>query len=124
MRLSLPAICAIGLSLAGCKSPSDPLICTAIGVDAIVVTVLDGASNQRICDATVTAVEGSFSQELRRFAAGTDCTYSGPPERAGVYEVRVTKAGYAPVTTSNVRVTADECHVIPVRLTVTLNRTS
>lgn len=123
MRLSLPAICAIGLSLAGCKSPSDPLICTAIGVFAIVVTVLDGASNQRICDATVTAVEGSFSQELRGLTAGTDCAYSGPLERAGVYEVRVAKPGYEPTSMTNVRVTADECHVIPVRLTVTLNRT-
>lgn len=121
---TLIGVGSVVFGVVGCESPAGPVICTAIAVDAIVVTVVDGASNQRICDATVTAVEGSFSQELRGFPAGTDCTYSGPTERAGLYEVRVAKAGYAPVTTSNVRVTADECHVIPVRLTVTLNRTS
>ena len=121
---TLVGVGSIVLGLVGCDSPADPVICTAIAVDAIVVTVLDGASNQRICDATVTAVEGSFRQELRGFPAGTDCTYSGPTERAGVYEVRVAKSGYVPATMTNVRVTADECHVIPVRLTVTLNRTN
>jgi hypothetical protein len=115
---------SVVLGLAGCESPTGGVICTAIAVDAIVVTVMDGASNQRICDASVTAAEGSFSEVLRTFPAGTECTYSGPTERAGVYEVRVSRAGYAPTTTSNVRVTRDECHVIPVRITVTLNRTS
>lgn len=124
LSLSLPVICVVGLTLTGCESPADPVICTAIAVDAIVVTVVDGASNQRICDATVVAAEGSFSEMLRSFPGATDCTYSGPTERVGVYEVRVTKAGYAPVTQGSVRVTRDECHVIPVRLTVTLNRTS
>jgi hypothetical protein len=117
---TLIGIGSVVLGLVGCDSPADPVICTAIAVDAIVVTVVDGASNQRICDATVTAVEGSFSQVLRPFPAGIECTYSGPTERAGSYEVRVAKAGYSPVTTSNVRVTADECHVIPVKLTVRL----
>jgi hypothetical protein len=123
MRSPLFAV-GVALGLAGCESPSGPVVCTAIAVDAIVVTVVDGASNQRICDATVTAVEGPFSEVLRSFPGGTDCTYSGPTERAGVYDVRVAKAGYAPVTQGNVRVTRDECHVITVRLSVTLNRTS
>jgi hypothetical protein len=125
MRLSLPVICALGLGLAGCESLSGH-VCTAIALNAMEVRVVDGASNQLICDATVTAVEGSFSEVLvvRPFPAGTECTYSGPTERAGVYEVRVTKAGYAANTTSNVRVSRDDCHVIPVKLTVTLNRTS
>jgi hypothetical protein len=118
------AVCSVTLAFAGCESPANPVVCTAIAVDALVITVMDGATGQRICDATVTAVEGSFSEVLRPFPAATECTYSGPTERAGVYEVRVAKAGFAPTTTSNVRVTRDECHVIPVRLTVTLNRTS
>ena len=112
------------LGLAGCESPTDPVVCTTIAVQAITLTVVDGASGQRICDATVTAVDGSFSQGLPPFpGSAPDCTYSGPTERAGTYEVRVSRAGYQPATASNVRVAADECHVIPVRLTVTLNRT-
>ena len=120
--VSVAAVGSAVLGLAGCESPADPVVCTAIAVQAITLTVLDGASSQRICDATVTVADGSFSEVLRPFPGATDCTYSGPTERAGTYEVRVTKAGYAPATQSNVRVTADECHVIPVRLTMTLNR--
>jgi len=119
---AISAVCSSTLLLAGCETPAEPRVCTAIAVDALVITVMDGATGQRICDATVTAVEGSFSEVLRPFPAGTECTYSGPTERAGVYEVRVTKAGYAANTTSSVRVSRDECHVIPVKLTVTLNR--
>lgn len=125
MRLSLPVVCAIGLGLAGCESPVDPVVCTTIAVQAITLTVVDGVSGQRVCDATVTAVDGSFSQVLPAFpGSAPDCTYSGPTERAGTYELRVSRAGYQPATERNVRVTADECHVIPVRVTVTLNRTS
>jgi hypothetical protein len=120
MRLPLPVICAVGLCLAGCEQPAQPVICTAIAVDAIVVTVVDSVSGQRVCDATVTAVDGSFSEVLRPFPAGTECTYSGPTERPGPYEVRVTRSGYALATMTNVRVGADECHVIPVKLTVPL----
>jgi len=125
MRLSLSVICAIGLGLAGCASPVEPVVCTTIAVQAITLTVVDGVSGQRLCDATVTVVDGSFSQVLPPFpGSAPDCTYSGPTERAGTYEVRVSRAGYQPATASPVRVSADECHVIPVRLTVTLNRTS
>jgi hypothetical protein len=121
----LAGVGAVVLGLAGCESPTEPVVCTAIAVQAITLTVVDGASGQRICDATVTAVEGSFSEVLPPFpGSATECTYSGPTERAGTYEVRVSRAGYLPATTSNVRVSRDECHVIPVRLTVTLNRTS
>jgi len=116
---------SVVLGVAGCESPADPVICTTIAVQAITLTVVDGTSGQRLCDATVTVVDGSFSQVLPPFpGSAPDCTYSGPTERAGTYEVRVSRAGYQPATASPVRVSADECHVIPVRLTVTLNRTS
>jgi hypothetical protein len=114
------AVGCVGLGLIGCDEPTEPVICTAIAVDAIVVTVVDSVTGQRICDATVTAVEGSFSQVLRPFPAGAECTYSGPTERPGTYEVRVTRPGYAPAAMTNVRGGADECHVIPVKLTVPL----
>jgi hypothetical protein len=47
-------------------------------------------------------------------AFGSDLVGAG--ERAGTYAVTVTATGYAEWTTSGVVVTADECHVIPVRL--------
>jgi hypothetical protein len=122
---TLVAIASMVLGLGGCESPAEPVVCTTIAVQAITLTVVDGTSGQRVCDATVTVVDGSFSQVLPPFpGSATECTYSGPTERAGTYEVRVSRAGYQPATERNVRVTADVCHVNPVRLTMTLSRTS
>jgi len=111
-------------ALAGCSSPTDPIVCTAIAVDALVVTVVDATTGQRICDAKVVAVDGSFSEELRLFGSPPECTYSGPTERAGRYDVRATRAGYEPASTTGVRVTRDECHVVPVRVIIQMPRSS
>jgi hypothetical protein len=110
------------LALSGCGKPTDPIVCTAIAVDALVVTVVDASSGQRICDAKVVAVDGSFSEELRAFGSAQDCTYSGPTERAGLYEVLATRAGYEPARTTATRVTRDECHVVPVRMMLQMQR--
>lgn len=115
-------VAMLGVFLPGCEEVREPRFCTAIAVDAMTVTVVDAASGQRICDATVTAVDGAFTAELREFAFGPECNYSGPTERPGRYEVRVNRAGYAPAVRAGVNVTADECHVIPVPVTVTLVR--
>jgi len=124
VRVSLGSLLlAASINFPACySSPTEPRVCTAIAVDALVVTVVDAATGQRICDATVRAVDGGFSAELRPFP-GQECTYSGPTERAGTYEVRVSKAGYEPASQAGIRVTADECHVIPVRVTIQLRRT-
>lgn len=105
-------------------SEPDPVICTAIAVSSLNVTVRDSATAQRVCDATVTAVLAGATYELRRSGSAEACTYAGPEERAGAFEVRVSRAGYAPAVVSNVQVTADVCHVIPVSLTVDLRRSS
>jgi len=116
-RLLSATLC---LFLAGCEEAREPRFCTAIAVDALAVTVVDAATGQRICDATVIAADGAFREELRGFGPGLDCGYSGPTERAGRCEVRVSRAGYEAALRPGVTVTADECHVIPVRLTVDL----
>ena len=122
MRGGLLVVAVFGLSLSGCGEYLEPRICTAIAVDALTVTVTDAATGQRICDATVTATDGAFTAELRPFAFVPECSYAGPTERPGRYEVRVTRAGYASAGRAGVTVTADECHVIPVPLTITLDR--
>ncbi len=125
MRPSFVGSLVLMAAAAGCTGPAlpdEPKVCTAVAVQALNVTVLDAASRQRICDATVVAVDGAFLATLRSFGAEADCFYAGPTERAGVYEVRVSKPGYQPETVSNVRVAEDECHVIPVQLTISLSR--
>jgi hypothetical protein len=116
-RLLLPIL---GLLLTACEETLERRFCTAIAVDALTVTVTDAATGLRICDATVTATDGAFSAELQGFGPGPDCSYSGPTERAGRYEVRATRAGYEVAVRTGVTVTADECHVIPVRVAVDL----
>ncbi len=128
MRPSPAGPLVLMATLAACRGPDvpvlpgDPRVCTAVAVQALNVTVLDAVSRQRLCDAAVVAVDGPFQETLRSFGTETDCVYAGPTERAGVYEVRVSKGGYAPATASNVRVGQDECHVIPEQVTISLSR--
>jgi hypothetical protein len=124
LAASVAVLASAFLGLLGCSSPTEPPVCTAIAVDALVVTVVAATTGQRICDAKVVAVDGSFSEELRLFGSPPECTYSGPTERAGLYEVRATRAGYEPASTTSVRVTRDECHVIPVRVIIQMQRSA
>ncbi len=115
------------LALAGCDSvgePTEPIICTLVAVSSLNVTVRDLSTQQRLCDATVVAVLGGASYELRRSGPAEACTYAGPEERAGTFEVRASKVGYEAATARNVLVSADECHVIPAQVTLDLRRLS
>lgn len=122
MRTAALLACLLPLGAVGCESVTEPVICTAIAVSSLNVTVRDVATSQRICDATVTAVLAGVTWELRRSGSPEACTYAGPEERAGAFEVRVSRPGYVPAVVPNVQVTADVCHVIPVALTVDLRR--
>ena len=121
------AMALLPLAVSACASVSDPsdgVICTLQAVSSLNVTVRDAATSQRLCDATVVAVQSGVSYDLRLSGPPEACTYSGPEERAGAFEVRVTRPGYQAASAANVRVTADECHVIPVQLTIDLRRNS
>jgi Carboxypeptidase regulatory-like domain len=93
--------------------------CTANIVEALALTVRDETGTE-VCDATVTASDGTFSATLQSSAGGGACFWSGLPERSGVYDVTVSKPGYTTVALENVIVTADSCHVKTVSLEVTL----
>jgi hypothetical protein len=119
-RKSLAAITVFGLILTGCESTTDltdGTVCTLIAVSSLNVTVRDSGTGQRICDATVVAVQDGTTYELRRSGTPDACTYAGPEERSGTFEVRVSKTGYRPGT-ATAQVGRDECHVIPVQVTV------
>jgi hypothetical protein len=117
------------MALAGCRSAMEPgptrpgVICTAIAVSSLNVAVRDAATGQRVCDAAVVAIQGGDRYELRRTTSDPQtCGYAGPEERAGAFEVRATRPGYQ-AASAHVSVGADECHVIPVSLTVDLRPT-
>jgi hypothetical protein len=116
-------LCA--MTLTGCdemRSQQAPgVACTTQFVYGLSVTVQDRATGQRICDAQMTAVSGSYRETLQPRGPSADCAYAGAGEREGVYELSAASAGYTPATKSNVRVDADQCHVIPVRVTLELD---
>jgi hypothetical protein len=91
-------------------------------VYGLAVTVQDASTGRRVCDAQVTAVSDSYRETLMAFGSPEDCSYAGAGERAGVYDLSASKAGYATATMSSVRVDADVCHVIPTRVTLELKR--
>jgi hypothetical protein len=127
MRRTLRAAVVItgAMSTAGCTaSPSSPggVVCTAQFVYGLAVTVKDAATNQLVCDAQVTAVSGAYRETLITFGPPDACSYAGAGERAGVYDVSASKTGYMPVLRTGVRVDADVCHVIPVRINIELSR--
>jgi hypothetical protein len=113
-RQALTTLAAIALTAAACGNPNRP---------DVTVTIQDKTTGQPICDAQVTAVSGSYVETLKPNAfPTTECFYTGAGERAGVYNLTVTKDGFAPATRAAVKVDEDYCHVIPVRLTIALDR--
>jgi hypothetical protein len=118
-RIASVVLAALGS--AACGDEPSPVVCTAIAVAALNVTVLDVSTNQPICDAEVTVTDGAFTETLPVFpGSGADCRYSGPFERPGTYAITVRRAGYPTAVQSGVRVTSDECHVIGVPVTIRL----
>jgi hypothetical protein len=126
MSPSRVALIVFALGAAGCRadSPHDPdeLACTAQFVYGLTVTVQDVDSSQRICDAEVVAVDGSYRKTLQAFGPPESCTYPGAGERPGVYELRASKAGFRLASVADVRVGSDPCHVIPVPVTLVMAR--
>jgi hypothetical protein len=127
MRVSILAVVLLAVGGAGCMGSDSPrmpggVACTAQFVYGLAVTVLDRATGQRVCDAEVVAVAGSYREALSAFGPPDACTYAGAGERADVYELRASRPGFRPATVTGIRVGADECHVIPARVTVELER--
>ena len=77
-----------------------------------------------VCDASVLVFEGGSlvaSLEPRAGADG-DCAWTGGPDRAGVYDLQVTKPGYLTSQVNSVAVALDAagCHAVPVLVNVKL----
>jgi hypothetical protein len=102
----------------GCP-PEDGVVCTAIAAAGLSVSVSNGQTGQALCQATVVASEGVYSETL--FANG--CRHVGAFERPGTYQVVAGAPGFAPKRVSDVRVVmgGGDCpHVREVQLEVAL----
>ena len=125
-RNSLGVIVVLGGALGACESVAEPAgaICTAVVRPAVEVRVVDSLSGAPLSGSTSLILrDGTFRDSMTTPGDAATNYLRGTPashERAGVYLVRVRRAGYATWERANVRVTADVCHVQTVELEVQL----
>jgi len=117
MRRSIIAgISVLAAGLVACSEPQG-IACTLEFRYGLSITVLDGAGAPAADGALGLAVEGSYVDTMMVFLPET---LVGAGERAGTYDITITKDGFMTWTAENITVTADECHVIPVSLDANL----
>ena len=104
----------VAVALSGCDSVS----CKSYAAFGLSVRVHDAAGTP-VCDATVTADDDNYTEVLTP-SPGSACSYLGALERRGTYSITATAASGGKVAVADVHVAADECHVKPVSVTVTL----
>lgn len=112
-------VLAIAWPLTATACSEDPVRCTGSFAYGISVQVQDSVSGAAAATgARLVLREGAYVEIADQPLGGV--SLSGAGERPGVYSVTVEKAGYHDWTRTNVRVTADECHVQGVSLTARL----
>jgi hypothetical protein len=125
-QIPIIALALLTMSGAACNERHSPQapdgVCTAQFVYGLTVTVRDRVSGQRICDAQVNGSSGSFHETLEPRGPAESCTYAGAGERRGTYDLTASKSGYISAMQTGIRVDADQCHVIPVPVTLELVR--
>jgi hypothetical protein len=108
-----------GVSLR-CGGEHTTAACPAYAAAGLDVSVSNASSRQPICDATVTATEGAYSEQL----FGVACSFTGAIERPGTYVVRAARQGFAPKEVAPVRVAmgGGECpHVQQTQVRIELD---
>ena len=108
---------AVGLALLalGCNTGPDEVACTenlAYGLTVRVTDSVTGVPAGRL--ATVVAQEGAYQETLLfmgDLGVADSLTFFGAAERAGTYQISVSKAGYQTWTRGGLEVLADVCHV-------------
>lgn len=108
-RLSIAALIAGALATSAC--PNTPTVCTAEARSTLSVQVHDARTGEPAAiGARGNIRDGTYTDTLTVLGPATMValdTY----ERAGTYDVTITRPGYRTWTANDVRVTADECHV-------------
>jgi hypothetical protein len=84
--LALLLLASAAILPAGCGA-SNGVVCTAIAAAGLSVSVTNARTSAPVCDATVTATEGSYSERLQPI----DCKYVGAIRAAG--HLRRTRRG-------------------------------
>ena len=108
MKREIGSLGIVGmLSLAACGSVD----CESVGHSAFAVRVQDAAGEQ-VCDATVVAIDGDFSEELSISDSSGACVYYGVYERSGTYRIEAARDGATGVIDRVEVVRAGRCDVL------------
>jgi hypothetical protein len=126
----LASFCAGALILSACGSPlSGVRGCTDDFRFGLNVTVVDSVTNAPPASAVLIARSAAFVDSVGP-QAPMQFVQNGPPvlllssagEKPGTYDLTVRSPGYQDWIRTGVEVTADECHVVPVKLTARLQK--
>lgn len=105
---------AVVIVLQGCGTQD----CSSVALSGLSVRVQD-PSGAQVCDATVTATDGDYSEVLSAGGTAQECLFFGANERPGTYTVTA-EGGGVTGTVPGVKVRSDECHVITEEITIKL----
>lgn len=105
------------LALSACDTPGACTLEARFGMRAFLRDSVTGAAYTD--SAVVIAREGTFADTLKTFGI-SDSVWMGLAERAGTYRLDVAAQGYHAWSRNDLRVTAGECHVQPIDVTVRL----
>jgi hypothetical protein len=83
------------------------------------ITVTDASSGGRICDASIVATDGSYSETLTEVGGSGSCVYVGASERSGTYDLAVSR-GSRTASATNVVVPNGTCHVTTQMVNIAL----
>jgi hypothetical protein len=116
---------AAGATLVGCSAANpDEHSCAPYIAYGLGVRVANDQTGAVICDAVVTAREGTYVETLTAHAySGSLCDYIGAIERAGTYSLHAEHAGFSPATASGITVvrSGGDCpHVRSVDVSIRL----
>jgi hypothetical protein len=121
-----PGLCLTLLAAMSCSgSPgSTSPVCTTEFRYGLSVYVKDSLTGAGIASgASLVARDGAFKDSVSQPGGRPDLNVFpllSAGERAGTYQISVSKPGYLPWSRSSVRITANECHVNPTSVTALL----
>lgn len=117
------AVTGAALALMACSGtqPGQSVVCTMEARSSFAVTVVDSVSGVNLAPSAVVRVAPLARPDSIVDLVATSGVYSGGLyERAGRFELSVSRAGYLPWRMADVQVDQDECHVITRTLTARL----
>jgi hypothetical protein len=94
------------------------VVCNLNALNGLTVVVTDSATGAPLGapETVVVARDGAYTDSLQFYSN----VFYGVIERAGTYSVSAEREGYGVWVRNGVRIREDECHVIPVRVSVRL----